>query len=70
MKKVKTSSGTPVAARLAQWGIVFAAGLLAWSLMMLGAIWRGPFLVLFFPAGWCLYVALRQFRQLRDGSTP
>lgn len=69
MKTTRPTSNVPTAARLAQWGIVFAAGLLAWSLMMLGAIWRGPFLVLFFPAGWCLYVALRQFRQLRDGPT-
>ena len=45
------------------------AGVLAWTLMMLGAVWQGPFIGLFFPAGWCLYVAIRQFKLLcGDGS--
>jgi len=50
--------------RWLQWLIVSVAGLLAWILFMLGAVLQHEFLVLFFPAGWCVYVAMRQFRQI------
>jgi len=60
-----TRSTAVRAARWAQWGIVGLAGTCAWSLMMFAAVWRGGYIALLFPAGWCLYVALRQYRALR-----
>lgn len=50
--------------RWLQWLIVTMAGLLAWILFMLGAVLQQQYLVLLFPAGWCVYVAMRQFRQI------
>jgi len=58
-------SGVPDARTLRRWGawaIVAVAGLVAWVLMMLAAVWQGGYVVLFFPAGWCAYVAFRQYR--------
>lgn len=54
--------------RIGGWLIVAAGGILAWTLMMLAAVWQGGFLTLFFPAMWCGAVALRQFRMLQTGA--
>jgi hypothetical protein len=50
--------------RVAQWIVVAAAGLLAWMLFVLGAVLQREYLVLLFPAGWCVYVAMRNYRQI------
>ncbi len=55
---------SPRLRRTAQWIVVAAAGLLAWMLFMLGAVLQREYFVLLFPAGWCVYVAMRQFRQI------
>lgn len=49
------------------WLIVAAAGILAWILFMLAAVLQHEYLVLLFPAGWCVHVAVRQFRQITRG---
>ena len=47
------------------WGLVFLAGLVAWGLLVLGAVLQKEYFVLFFPAAWALHVAIRQFRLMR-----
>ena len=70
---VTTGSGGPATrpaprrARWLQWLIVAAAGILAWILFMLAAVLQHEYLVLLFPAGWCVHVAVRQFRQITRG---
>lgn len=61
---------TTTGRRWAQWALLTLAGLVAWGLFMMGAVLQRQFVVLFFPAGWCLYVAVRQYRLLVQASTP
>ena len=59
------SAAQPATARKRRWApwlIVTAAGFLAWILAMVGVTLGGNYIVLLFPAAWCLYVAVRQAR--------
>jgi hypothetical protein len=69
-ERQRPAPGPRRTARTLQWLIVVAASALAWALFMIGAVVQREFLVLLFPAGWCAYVAIRQFRLITRGGAP